>query len=238
MKKNYKRALAVIPARGGSKRVLRKNLRTLYDRPLVCHTMDVAVESGCFETIILSSDDDEILALAGNYPAITPLKREDEHAGDHATVFRFLQHFTLNSAYAGQYDAIALLLPTAPFRSVQTVQEVASSLTDEVDSVLTVSPYDFPVQFALTIPGEEGVIEPLFNPSALIEGNTRSQNQSPVYHPNGAMFFAWWDKYSKTGSFYKGTSRGVIMSAQDSIDIDCEDDFLYAEFQMRRRKNK
>lgn len=235
MAMNFKKALAIVPARGGSKRVVGKNLRMLHDKPLVVHTLDTVVASGCFDKVVLSSDDDQILALGEALEGVSPVRREPEFSGDHATIFSFLHHFTQHSEFAGHYDAIALLLPTAPFRSVETVQKVAEGLDRDVDSVITVSPYDFPVQFAVNVSEENQLIEPLFNPSPLVSGNTRSQNQAPVYHPNGAVFFAWWDSYAETGSFYKGKTRAVVMDKKESVDIDTEDDFVYAEYLMRTR---
>ncbi len=233
---HFKRALAVVPARGGSKRVLRKNLRVLHDRPLVCHTLEAAVGSQCFETVVLSSDDDEILALAETVEGVVPLPRDKKYAGDHATVFSFLHHLVNEPDFAGRYDAIALLLPTAPFRTIKTIQTTAAALHADIDAAITVSPYDFPVQFAVSLSPDEELLEPLLNPSPLTQGKTRSQDQKSYFHPNGAMFLAWWDRYALTGSFYKGRTKGVMMPARESIDLDNEEDFAYAEYVMSMRE--
>jgi CMP-N-acetylneuraminic acid synthetase len=230
----FERALAVVPARGGSKRLPRKNLLDLGGKPLVCHTLDSAVESGCFAEIRLSSDDAEILALADRYPEVDPAPRSPEWASDGATVFEFVRQLVLDAGEDAPFDAIALLLPTVPFRRPETVRAAASALTPEVDAVVTLCRYDFPPQFAVTLDGGDRLLVPVFDPSPLVSGRTRSQDQVPMLHPNGAIFLAWWQSYRLHGSFYRGVVRGHEMSRSESVDIDTSEDLEYARFLLGR----
>ena len=235
MKLAFRRALAVVPARGGSKRLPRKNLRLLGGKPLVCHTLDAAIDSGCFAEIVLSSDDPGILALAGDYPQVRPHRREADWSGDRCTVFDFLHHLVTEGGAGEGCDALALLLPTAPFRTVRSVRGVAAMLTREVDSVVSLCRYDFPPQFGVYLEEATGEIRPAFDPSPLLSGATRSQDQAPILHPNGAVYMAWIDAYRQYGTFYRGRCRGYEMDRYESLDIDSEADLEYAEFLLRNQ---
>ena len=117
---NRPKALTVIPARGGSKRVPRKNLRLLGGKPLVCYTIDAAVKSGCFNKIILSSNDDEVLSL-GKEKGIEAERRPDELSGDHVRVLEVFKHILHQPEIYGTYDVVALLWPTCPFRTANDI---------------------------------------------------------------------------------------------------------------------
>lgn len=231
----FNRALAIVPARGGSKRLPRKNLRLLGGKPLVCHTLEAAIGSQCFKDIWLSSDDAEILALAARYEQVDARRREAEWAGDRTTIFSFLHHLVKAPDVADKYDAICLMLPTVPFRTPGSVRAVAEKLTKETDSAISVCRYDFPPQFGVYLDGENGEIRPAFDPSPLVTGATRSQDQAPIFHPNGAVYFSWVESYRQHGTFYRGRCRGVEMDAQESVDIDTEADLDYAEFVLQNR---
>lgn len=231
---SFRNALAVVPARGGSKRMPRKNLRLLGGKPLVCHTLETAVESGCFADIMLSSDDPEILDLAAGYEEVTAKMRDPDWADDQATIFEFLHHLINEDHIAPSYDAVALLLPTAPFRSVGSIRGAVALLSPVVDSVVSLCRFDFPPQFGVYLDDKNLEIKPAFNPSPLLSGDTRSQDQVPILHPNGALFIAWRQSYSRFGSFYRGQCLGYEMSRMESIDIDTEADLEYAEFVLQR----
>ena len=227
-----RRALAIVPARGGSKRLPRKNLLELGGKPLVAHTLDAAVASGCFSEVRLSSDDEEILEV-GARPGVTPMLREAKWASDTATIFDFLKTVAAEST---DFDIISLLLPTAPFRGENIIREAFKLLTDDVDAVVSFRRFDTPPQFAVTLGEEDGIMRPVFDSSPLITGKTRSQDQAPMLHPNGAIYLSWWRSYQRFGSFYAGRTRGYEMSAEESVDIDRMDDLLYARMLFERRE--
>lgn len=231
----FRKAIAVVPARGGSKRIPGKNLRLLGGRPLVCHTLEAAVKSGCFDEIILSSDEPDILNIANDYEKVTPKRRDVHWSGDKVTIFDFLRYFIQENNLNKTCDAIALLLPTAPFRSTQSIRNTAALLTARVDAVVSLCRYDFPPQFAVYLDNESHEIRPVFDPSPLTTGETRSQDQVPMLHPNGAVFIAWTESYLRNGSFYRGRCLGYEMTRSESIDVDTEDDLEYAEFLIRKQ---
>lgn len=229
---NTIQALAIIPARGGSKRLPQKNLRFLGGIPLVEHTLKAASESRCFTKIILSSDDLDILALASRFPGIEPAMRSPELSGDHVTVLTLVNAILEQPGIATLYNAVAVMLPTAPFRNAHHVKEAFRHLTPSVDGVVSLAPLSYPPQISVRMEGNS--IRPLFVPSPLYTGNTRSQDQEPTYRPNGGIYIQWLEKFRINKNFWKGNISGFIMSEDESIDIDTQRDLDYANFLMAR----
>lgn len=230
MDSQFPAALAIIPARGGSKRLPRKNLQPLGRKPLVCHTIEAAIKSHCFETILLSSDDGEILALGKQYAEVKAEERPAQLAGDRVTALELVCEIADRSALQDHYDAIALLLPTAPFRKASDIQEGFKQLTADIDSVVSLTQYEFPPQLSITLSEQSHLIQPVFNPCPLITGNTRSQDQEIIYRPNGAFYISWWQSFLANRNFWKGKVRGYPMPRLASVDIDDANDLQYAQF--------
>lgn len=226
--------LAVIPGRGGSKRLPGKNLRLLGGKPLMCHTVDAAVTSGIFSQIMINSDSEEILSLADRYSesAIIARKRPASLAQDTTKVIDVIIELGQEPEIAERFDAIALLLPTCPFRRIEDLRTGRELLTSEFDSVVSLTAFEFPHAMSTTL-GEDDTLEPVFDPSPLVTGNTRSQDHAPVYRPNGAFYMAWRDRLVEHGNYFRGRVRGHAMPRLNSADIDDEIDFQYAEFLLR-----
>jgi CMP-N,N'-diacetyllegionaminic acid synthase len=230
------KSLAIIPARGGSKRIARKNLQELGGVPLVQHALRAAIDSQCFTDVLLTSDDDEILELGSRMNGVTTDRRDPAHATDKATVFGLVAALVARAEFQDRYDAVGLLLPTAPFRSANHVQDGFSLLNASCDAVVSVTRFEFPPQFGVLIDEESRQMTPYANPSPLLTGQTRSQDQAAIYHPNGALYLAWWSSYVEHGSFYKGRVRALEMSRLHSVDIDTPEDLEYARYQWARQQ--
>lgn len=229
--------IAVVPARGGSKRVPRKNLRPLGGVPLVTRALRAAVDSGVFDHVLLSSDDPEILALANRSPGVTPHRRDPAHATDTATVFGFLRELAQTDPLVSSAAVVGLLLPPVPFRTAVHVREAAALLDATVDAVVSFTAFEFPPQFAVTLdPG--GLIRPLLPDSPLLGGRTRSQDQVPTFRPNGAVYLGWREAFLAHQGFYAGRTRAYLMDRDSSIDIDTEDDWAYAAWLLERREGR
>lgn len=227
-------ALAIIPARGGSKRLPRKNLLPLGDKPLVCHTLEAVAKSGCFARAILSSDDPEILRQADNYPGIDAIARPPELSGDFVTALS-LVNALLSVPENCQFDFVCLLLPTAPFRTAEHIRQGFALLSDEWDGVISLTAFDFSPFLGVSLCEDQ--ITPLQNPSPLLGGNTRTQDQQAAYKPNGGFYIQRTAAFLKNRNFWAGKVRGYIMSRQDSIDIDEQIDLDYANFLIAHRSN-
>jgi CMP-N-acetylneuraminic acid synthetase len=223
------RVLAIVPARGGSKRVPRKNVQTLAGKPLVVHTLLAAVDSGCFARVVLSSDDPGILAIGASVAGVTAEARAVALAGDTVKVVDLILSYAGREDVARDFDAIALMLPTCPFRRARHVREGMALLTPEVDGVISVTNYEFPPQLGVTL--ETGdIMKGFVDPSPLLTGNTRSQDQAPVFRPNGALYGAWLESFRRERSFFKGRVRGYRMGRLESVDIDDATDLDYARY--------
>lgn len=223
-----KRTLAIIPARGGSKRLPRKNVKDLNGKPLACYSIDAAVESGVFDTIMLNSDDPEILSLADRYETVEARSRPGRLAGDKDKVISLILELAQEPEIVERFSVIALLLPTCPFRGAEDLKTGLGMLTPDVDAVVSVTDYDFPYSMSVRI-ADDGLVEHVFDPAPLVTGDTRSQDHAPVYHPNGGFYFGWRDRLVSNGNYFAGKTKGYVMPRLASVDIDDENDFLYAE---------
>ncbi len=221
------RNICLVTARGGSKRLPRKNVTDLGGMPLVGHSLDVAVQSGCFGRVVLSSDDPAILAAAGGFPGVETDARQLDLATDKVKVIDVVLEFVTRPEIERYFDTVTLLLPTAPFRRPSDVQAGFARLDRDVDCVLSVTDYDFPPQMGVQL-DSSGNLLPIFDPSPLLTGNTRSQDQVPAYRPNGGFFIAWIDRLKENRSFYRGKPRGYVMPKLNSVDIDDQEDMNVA----------
>lgn len=224
--------LAIIPARGGSKRLPRKNLIELGGKPLVAHSIEAAIGSGIFSKIILSSDDEEILEIGRAYPEITLEKREASLAGDKVKVIDLIKQIADRPDVVAEFDKISLLLPTCPFRTAEDLQKGNELLTEDDFSVVSVCPMEEPVQLAVGIDSDSGVMdkEALLNPSPLVTGQTRSQDFQTYYRVNGGFYIAWLSKFREKDNFFQGQVKAYVMESIRSIDIDYERDLEVARF--------
>lgn len=224
--------LAIVPARGGSKRLLRKNLKLLNGKPLVQHTLEAVAYTNRFTDIILSSDDDDILALANEVEGVVPEKREVRLATDTTKVIDLINEIAGRDGYTEKYDTISLFLPTCPFRMESDIIHGLDLLTKEVDSVVSISLMHDPIQLSMTMDDDSKVIncDAVLDPSPLITGNTRSQDFDDFYRANGGFYIAWIDRFLEMKNFFRGKVRGAVIDQSKIVDIDNERDFAYAQF--------
>lgn len=222
-------ALAIIPARGGSKRLPGKNIKPLKGKPLISYTIEAAIKSNCFAKIILSSDSEEILQVGRQYEEVDAEVRPSQLAGDKVKALELVCEIADRPELQENYDVIALLLPTAPFRQAKDIQAGFAQLTPDIDSVVSLTTYEFPPQLSVTLE-ENQLIQPVFNPCPLITGNTRSQDQAVIYRPNGGFYISWWKSFLVNQNFWKGKVKGYPMPRLASVDIDDITDLQYAEF--------
>ena len=225
--KILKKSIVVIPARGGSKRLPRKNLLDLGGKPLIAHTIETALEAGIFETVLVSTDDPEIANVAKGYDDVIIDDRTSELAGDFVKVVDVIEEICSRTDIRNCYDIVCMMLPTAPFRSASDLWKGATLFGRDVDAVVSFAEYEFPPSMAVSL-ADDCVMTPMFRDSPLISGDTRSQDQAVSLRPNGAFFISWITSFLKNKSFYKGTVKGVLMDRWSSIDIDERDDLLLA----------
>lgn len=231
MDANPKRTLVVVPARGGSKRLPRKNVLTLGDKPLIRHSTDVALAAGPFGKVLLSTDDQEIAQTVSDNPKIAVDDRDPGLAGDKTKVIDVMLEICRRDEVQSSFDIVGMLLPTCPLRSAEDIRQGFSLLSDKFDSVISFTEYEFSPLCAVTL-ADDGLMTPSYEPSPLITGNTRTQDQGATYRPNGAFFFTWIESLLRLQSFYTGRVRGFVMPRSRSVDIDSAEDFAFAEWML------
>ena len=180
------KALAIVPARGGSKRLPGKNLRPLNGKPLIGYTIQAALRSECFQKVLFSSDDEELLEVARGFGADAE-ERPAYLAADTAKVLELVNVLADREEFQREFDIIALLLPTCPFRRPSDIRKGMELLTREVDSVVSVTDYEFPPQLGVKVDPGTGLLEGLFDPSPLVTGDTRSQDKERILRPIGGF---------------------------------------------------
>ena len=223
MSKKIKQNIAIIPARGGSKRLPDKNIKMLGEKPLVNHTIEAALNSKSISSVMVSSDSEEILNIASSYSEVMIHRREDSLASDTATALELVENIYLN--LDDEYRFITLMLPTCPFRNSEHLDEGFGLLEDSDDGVISVTSYEFPI--TLNVPVNEHYIQ-LSENSPLITGNTRSQNHKPSYRPNGGFYISRWSSFEKNRNFWKGDVKYYFMNRIHSIDIDDQIDLDFS----------
>lgn len=220
-----KRILAVIPARGGSKGIPGKNIKTLCGHPLIAYTISAARKSVYIDDVVVSTDSDEIAEVAIRYGAEVPFLRPAELSGDTAKSIDALVHARDALAEAGRnYDSIVFMQPTSPLRHSSEVDEAievfyshgALGLASVVE--VTESPL-----LTRSI-GEAGVLHPIIPTGSTV----RRQDMPKFYHVNGAIYINSSIKLTPQTSL-NDNPIAFIMEKDRSLDIDCLEDFMRAE---------
>ena len=215
--------LAIIPARGGSKRLPRKNILDLCGKPLISWSIEAALKSKYISKVVVSSDDEEILNISSNFGADI-IKRPYELANDTATTFDTVKHTIDNFK---NYDYIVLLQPTSPLRNEKHIDEAIELLEEkQADAIVSVCEMDHSPLWSNTLP-EDGNMRGFLREEIL---NKRSQDLEKYYRLNGAVYICKTDKLLENKSFFlKDNIFAYIMDKKNSIDIDEEIDFEIAK---------
>lgn len=223
------RLLAVIPARGGSKRLPRKNLLPLGGRPLIGWTIAAAQASGVFDAILVSTDDAEIAAVARDAGALVPWLRPAELATDTATSAAVLQHaLAWYEAGRGDAEAVVLLQPTSPFRRAASIAAAVASYRAQPGptphAVVSVSPAAAHPAWCFRLDGD--TMQPFLGWEPLRQ---RSQDLPPAYALNGAIYVLP-PALLRSGAplLQPGTRAFPMADAREALDIDTEDDWRTA----------
>ncbi len=224
----------LIPARGGSKTIPRKNLRELDGKPLILHTIDFAIKSGLFSGVYVSSDDAEILELAKKAGA-RAIERPAEFAKDTSLMKEVVEHWLGLLRQDGKYPlAFALLMPTTPFRRREDVAKAIGILRTDprCDSVFGVFEAKDPPFWTLVDDGT-GLLRALYPDKYY----ARHQDLPKAYF-GGPFYLIETAAYEQLKRFITDKTRYVVVGGEFSIEIDDEMDFKWAEFWARERRKK
>jgi N-acylneuraminate cytidylyltransferase len=230
-----KKVLAIIPARGGSKGIPKKNIRLLAGKPLLEYTIDAAKNSNELHKIVVSTDNPEVGSVAEN-AGIDVIIRPPELAQDTSPIIDAVSHVmtVLKEREGFLPDVIVLLQPTSPLRTTEDIDgAIRGFLTGVFDSVISVCETDHSPYWCFTIDDQK--LKPLFNKKL---STARRQDLPNTYRPNGAIFITSPDSLKRNAGFMAKNTGPFIMPADRSIDIDFPLDFSFAEFLIEHRKNK
>ncbi len=224
------RPVCIIPARGGSKRLPRKNLAMLDGKPLLAYAIEAATESNVFDRVCVSSEDDEILEVAREYGAHLAPKRPPELATDTAQVRHVCAYLLELFASQGQvYAEFAVLLVTNPFRTAQDIQ-TAYEVFRQADAnyLISLVPYSHPPQRAVWV--SNGYVEPYFG----LEYMRQTQLLDTLYRHDGSVIFGRSEVFLEEKEFYGTKVVPYFIPQERSVDIDNSLDLAWAEFLISR----
>ncbi|MCA8938221.1 MAG: acylneuraminate cytidylyltransferase family protein [Planctomycetes bacterium] len=223
--------LALIPARGGSKGLPGKNVVPLAGKPLIAWTIEAAIDSGLFERVAVSTDDQEIAEVAERFNAKVPFMRPAELASDSARTIDVAKHALAHyDALGRHFDAIVVLQPTSPLRNAQDIQRAV--LKAGGHALISVCEVEHPIQWALSL-SDDGTL--LRHPDLVSRDATRRQDTTRALRPNGAIY-VWPRAYIEAGvAGLPPDCLAYEMPRERSIDIDDETDLLIAKALMARR---
>lgn len=217
--------IAIIPARGGSKRIPKKNIKDFCGKPIIAYSIEAALASNLFDEIMVSTDDEEIAEVAKKYGAKIPFNRSEKNSNDVAILNDVIEEVLERYKNEGRhFEYGCCILPTAPFITTEQLKQAFEMLlNNSFDSVRPIVKFSYPIQRAFKLLPDNSV--QMFNPEHL---KTRSQDLEPAYHDAGQFY---WFKTDKTlsGSF-KG---GIIISETEAQDIDTLEDWKIAELKMK-----
>lgn len=228
-----KKILSIIPARGGSKGVLRKNVKLLCGKPLIHYTIKASLDSTYIDRVAVSTDDQEIADIAKNYP-VEIIKRPAILAKDDTKAFyvyhHVLEHLKENEDY--EPDILVILQPTSPLRESKDIDEsIMLFVNNPCDSVISINEDD-KIYWSMRI--KDNVLDPVFDKDFL--SNNR-QDLPKLYKPNGAIFVSTPEKMMQNKGFYGGKIIPYVMPLKRSIDIDTDIDFELANIIMEKRES-
>lgn len=227
-------SLAIITARGGSKRIPRKNIKEFLGQPIIAYSIKAALESGIFDTVMVSTDDEEIADISRRYGAEVPFLRSEKTSNDFATTADVLREVIEEYKKLGrEYDNCCVLYPTAPFVTGRKLSDAMEIITSgKADSVLPIVKFGFPPQRAFVV--NDGIVSYKMPEFA----KSRSQDLEPMYHDCGQFCCFKVDMFMKNNSVVAERTSAIIVPESEVQDIDTLEDWKLAEIKYSMMKDR
>lgn len=225
-------SVAIITARGGSKRIPRKNIKEFCGKPILAYSIEAALDSGVFDEVMVSTDDEEIAQIAIKYGATIPFMRSNSTANDYATTADVLREvFEQYKEKGCEYDHACCIYPTAPFVTAEKLYDAMKRLKETgVDSVMPVTAFSFPPMRGMHI--REGNLCYVFPEYA----TKRSQDIEPMYHDCGQFYAFDVKRFMETRKLVTENTGAIVVSELEVQDIDNEVDWKLAELKYEMMK--
>ncbi len=222
-------AIAIIPARGGSKRIPRKNIRSFVGFPIIKYSIDAALRTQRFKEIMVSTDDEEIAAIATRFGAHVPFLRSAASSTDFAGTAEVL--LEVLNAYLKEdmhFSHLCCIYPTAPFITQERIKTAMDMLIEnDVDAVIPIVQYSFPIQRSVVI--ENGFVKMQWPENV----NVRSQDFAPVYHDCGQFYCLKTESFRQQNTLWCERTIPLIIAESEVQDIDTEENWKIAEIKYK-----
>ncbi len=218
--------IAIIPARGGSKRIPRKNIKLFHGKPMIAYSIEAALLAGCFDKVIVSTDDIEIAEVAREFGAEVPFIRPKDIADDHATTMDVMHHaVSWYQSQSVELSTVCCLYATAPFVTSKNLKDGYEQLSQSnAEFVFSAATYAFPIQRAIKVNSDGGVN--MFSPENEL---VRSQDLEEAYHDAGQFYWGRAEAFLQRKKIFAPHSKIVLLPRVRVQDIDTLEDWEFAE---------
>ena len=218
--------ICVIPARGGSKRIPRKNIKEFNGKPIIAYSIEAALKSNCFDQVIVSTDDVEIVEVAKKYGAQVPFIRPTELSNDYAGTIPVIKHaIEWLEENNNSIESVCCLYATAPFIQPQTISRAFQQLQEsKTDYCFSATCFTFPIQRAIQITRDDKV--EMFYPEYF---NVRSQDLEEAYHDAGQFYWGKAQAFKDELPIFSEVATSYILPRYLVQDIDTKEDWIRAE---------
>ena len=219
------KSIAIITARGGSKRIPRKNIKEFLGKPIIAYTIEAAIASNMFDQVMVSTDDNEIAEIAKKYGAMVPFMRSEKTSNDFATTADVLNEVIDEYKKLGEsFEYMCCLYPTAPFVTPEAIGQAMKILEDNgADTVLPVVKFSFPPQRGVIM--KDGYLTPKY-PECM---PMRSQDLEPMYHDAGQFYCMKVSSFLEQGKVVMDKTMPYMQDDMNVQDIDTPEDWAIAE---------
>ena len=227
------KTIAIITARGGSKRIPKKNIRDFCGKPIIAYSIEAAKKSNLFDEIMVSTDSDEIARISERYGAKVPFMRSMKTSDDFSTTFDVIEE-VINKYNENKinFDLICCIYPTAPFITAGKINEAYKMIDDSTDGVMLVTKYSHPPQRGLIVNNS------FVQYSEPKNRNIRSQDLPPIYFDCGQFYFVKTNSFIKNKSLVCPNTKALIIDELEVQDIDNEIDWKIAEIKYKMWSEK
>lgn len=229
--------LAIIPARSGSKGLKNKNIIQINGQPLIAYTINAALSSNCFDTVMVSTDSLEYATIAKKYNAEVPFLRSQLNSGDASDTWDVVREVLNRYLEEGkEFDYVAILQPTSPLRTAEDIKNAFKELSnDNANNVISVVECEHPVQWCFQLDSSNSLKNLAESPYIF----KRRQELKKYYHENGAIYIVKADKIlNKKYNFYNDACFAYVMKRTHSVDIDEKADLYFCEALMKEKDRK
>lgn len=223
--------IAIIPARGGSKRIPRKNIKDFNGKPIIAYSIEAALQSGCFDKVIVSTDDHEIADIAKQYGAEVPFMRSSKSADDYAPIIDVITEILDRIKQQDGIEPVYLccIFATAPFVTGDRIRIAYNSMKmNNKDGIFPVIEFSYPIQRSLEVKPDNTI--GMVWPEHLL---SRSQDLPARYHDSGQYYWAKTESVIKENTLFIKNCMAEHISPLQAQDIDVEDDWMIAELKYK-----